>query len=604
MLKISKSKELLKDLISNLPKKPGIYKFLDKNKSSIYIGKAKNIRKRVSSYFKDSEDKRKKNKKLLSSSKFLDITLTNTELEALLLEQHLIKEERPKFNVQFKDDKGYPWIQIEETLGFPSAKAFLGKKNKESKFFGPYPSSYAVKEALKLIQKSFQIRNCSDSFFSNRTRPCIQHEIGRCSAPCINLINQADYIRDVNSAEMLLKGKSEDLVSGFYDLMDGYSKEKNYEKAALYRDRISALRDIQRSQSISGYHEETDAICVVTSNGQTKIGITHVNQGWVVSHENFSLKTSQIEGNILESFIGNHYLGEVICPSKIIVNQELGNKILLQKALSKFHRKKIRIVSKLNKKDSGLLQINKSNTELTFRGSVKLKETASAIASLCDQLNLPNTVKLIESYDISHHSGSSAVAGCVAFSQKGKLKDKYRLFNISLENRENDIASMLEVIQRRFKKKYLLHEIPDLIIIDGGRTHLKKVVLKLEELDLSQISVISISKGARRKSSMDLIHLQDGTTKEVERGSLAHLFIQEIRDETHRFSINNQKKKQIKTSLGSSLDDIIGIGNKKKKLLLRHFGTLEQIKRASVQDLKELPGFGKKTATSIHDQLH
>jgi len=603
MLEIPKSKELLKDLISDFPKKPGIYKFLDKDKSAIYIGKAKNIRNRVSSYFKDKENKTEKVKKLLINSQFIEITLTNSELESLLLEQHLIKKERPKFNVQFKDDKGYPWIKIEDTLGFPSAKSFLGKKDQKSNFFGPYPSSYAVKETLKLLQKSFQIRSCNDSFFRNRTRPCIQHEIGRCSAPCTNSINQADYRSDVDSAEMLLKGRSEDLISGFYALMDGYSIKKNYEKAVIYRDRISALRDIQRTQSISGYFEETDAISVITSNGQTRIGITKVNQGWVIAHENFSLETSQIEGNILEVFIENHYLRNVICPSKIIVNQELKNKKLLQSALSKFHRKKIRILSKLNKKDSGLLQINKSNTQLTFRSSSKSKEAEAAISSLCDQLNIPNTIRLIESYDISHHSGSSAVAGCVAFSNKGKLKDKYRLFNISSENRANDIESMLEVIQRRFKKNLHL-EIPDLIIIDGGKTHLKKVALKLEELNLSHISVISISKRARRKLSMDLIHLQDGTTKEVIKGSLAHLFIQEIRDETHRFSITNQKKKSIRSSLRSSLDILEGVGVKRKKLLLRHFGTFEQITRASVDDLKAVPGFGNKTAMSIYNQLH
>ena len=604
MFEIPKSKEPLKDLISNFPKKPGVYKFLDKDKSPIYIGKAKNIRNRVSSYFKDTEDKREKLKKLIIYSQFIEITLTNNELEALLLEQHLIKEERPKFNIQFKDDKGYPWIKIEDSLGFPSAKTFLGKKDNRNKFFGPYPSSYAVKETLKLIQKSFQLRNCSDSFFNNRTRPCIQHEIGRCSAPCTNSINQSDYRNDVDSAEMLLRGRSEDLISGFYDLMDGYSNQKNYEKAALYRDRISALRDIQRTQSISGYFEETDAISVITSNGQTRIGITQVNQGWVISHENFSLETSQIEGNILAAFIENHYLREVICPSKIIVNQELENKNLIQDALSKFHRKKIRIVSKLNKKDSGLLQINQSNTQLTFRSSSESKEADAAIISLCEQLNIPNTIRLIESYDISHHSGSSAVAACVVFSNKGKLKDKYRLFNISSENRANDIASMLEVIQRRFKDKKLHLDIPDLIIIDGGKTHLKQIVIKLEELELSHILVISISKRARRKSSMDLIHLQDGTTKEVLKGSLAHLFIQEIRDETHRFAITNQKKKSIRSSLRSSLDILDGVGVKRKKLLLRHFGTFEQIKRASVDDLRTVPGFGKKTAMSVHNQLH
>ena len=243
----------IKDFLKEIPKSPGVYKFLDKSSNPIYIGKAKLLNNRVASYFRKSS-RTKKIIKLRQQAKFIEFVLTNTELESLLHEQFLIKEFKPKFNVQFKDDKGYPWIKIESKENFPAAKSFLGKKLENGKFFGPFPNSYAVRDALKLIQKTFKLRNCSDAYFKNRTRPCLQYEIGRCSAPCIGLINKNEYLLEVKRAELLLEGKSEDLINNFYTSMDKFSRTKDYEKAAIYRDRISALRDIQRSQSIAGFN--------------------------------------------------------------------------------------------------------------------------------------------------------------------------------------------------------------------------------------------------------------------------------------------------------------------------------------------------------------
>ena len=252
---IPTSKETLIDFLKDLPKEPGIYKFLDEKKIPLYIGKAKNVKNRVPSYFKNSKDRTKKIKNLIKESRYLDIALTKNELEALLLEQHLIKETKPKFNVQFKDDKGYPWIRIDSSKDFPSAKSFLGKKKDKETYFGPYPSSYAVRDVLSIMQKTFKLRNCTDSFFKNRTRPCMQYEIGRCSAPCVKYINKKDYLKEVKGAIQLLEGKSEDIINEFYSSMDFNSKNKSYERAAIYRDKISALREIQRNQSITGIHK-------------------------------------------------------------------------------------------------------------------------------------------------------------------------------------------------------------------------------------------------------------------------------------------------------------------------------------------------------------
>jgi len=597
------SKSKLKDFLKELPESPGVYKFLDESKRIIYIGKAKSLRNRISSYFTNSPEKEKKLKKLVYLLNSLEITITNSELEALLLEQYLIKKEKPKFNVQFKDDKGFPWIKIEKSKEFPSAKSFLGKKDSEDDFYGPFPSSYSVQESLRSLQKLFKLRNCSDSFFKNRTRPCIQYEIGRCSAPCLGHISKTEYMKEVDSAKLLLLGKSEELTSSFYNLMDKYSKAKSFEKAAIYRDKISSLRDIQRLQSVTGHSQERDAVTICTMNGETKVGITHVNGGWVTGHENFIVKNKDLEGHLLKNFIETHYLNEVYCPKNIIVSEVIQNKEMIELALSEYHKRKIRIISKLTKKDKGLMKICEDNTRFSFHKTTKKNKAIPAFDSLQEELGLFKTIDLIESYDISHHSGSAAVAGCVVYSKNGKEKNKYKIFNISNKNSGKDIASMVEVIGRRFTETNLNTEIPSLIIIDGGRVHLLHIIKELKRLGLEEITVISISKGARRKLEMDSIHKQDGSSVRVSRGSLAHKFIQEIRDETHRFSITMQKKKMRKLSTTSSLDSLEGVGPKRKRLLIRYFGSVEQIKRASASDLVNIPGLGQKTATSIYNQL-
>ena len=590
----------IKNFIREIPSNPGVYKFLDKFKSPLYIGKAKSLNKRLASYFRASSRSEKINK-LIESAKFIEFSLTNTELESLLHEQYLIKSFKPKFNVQFKDDKGYPWIRIETHNSFPAARSFLGKKQDNGKFFGPFPNSYAVRDALKLVQKTFKLRNCSDSYFKNRSRPCLQHEIGRCSAPCVGLINEEDYADEVRGADLLLSGKSEDLVQEFYSLMDNFASKQQYEKAAVYRDRISALRDIQRTQSVAGFNKNRDAIYLTTSKGKRKIGVSSVNGGWVTGHKNFILEGGIEEKETLESFIGHHYLSSKNCPSLLVINQELTNKNLIEKALSEFHEKRISIITKPSKKDKGLLEICRVNTEFIL----KKDKTDSDIDYKLDELKKALQIKeieTIESYDISHHSGDNGVAGCVVYNHEGKAKELYRTYNISEKNSGNDIGSMLELIERRFTNKR--NNTPSLIIIDGGRTHLNQVHKKMKDIGISSVNIISISKGVRRKAAFDSIHLTGGESRIVKEGSVFHNFIQEIRDETHRYAISSQKRKSVKSSLGSSIDKLSGVGDTRKKLLLRYFGSLEQIKRASVDDISEVSGIGTITAKSIYKQLH
>ena len=589
----------IKNFIKEIPRSPGVYKFLDRFKSPIYIGKAKSLNKRLASYFRTSSRSKKINK-LIEAAKFIEFSLTNTELESLLHEQYLIKNYKPKFNVQFKDDKGYPWIKIETHNSYPAARSFLGKKQDNGKFFGPFPNSYAVRDALKLVQKTFKLRNCSDSYFKNRSRPCLQHEIGRCSAPCVGLVSKEDYQNEVRGADLLLSGKSEVLAQEFYSLMDNFASKQQYEKAAVYRDRISALRDIQRKQSVAGFSKNRDAIYLCTSKGKRKLGVSSVKGGWVTGHKNFILEEGIEENETLESFIGHHYFITKNCPSTLVIGQELTNKNLIEEALSKFHEKRISIITKPSKKDKGLLEICKANTEFILKKDTTDPNIDYKLDELKKELQI-NEINTIESYDISHHSSDNAVAGCVVYSREGKAKKLYRTYNISKQNSGNDIGSMLELIERRFSNKK--NKIPSLIIIDGGRTHLKQVQKKMKEIGISSTNVISISKGIRRKASFDSIHLTRGESKLVKEGSIFHNFIQEIRDETHRYAISLQKRKSIKSSLGSSLDNLQGVGDSRKKLLLRYFGSLEQIKRASIDDLSEVSGIGMVTAESIYKQL-
>jgi excinuclease ABC subunit C len=598
---IPTQEEAIRDFINEMPKSPGVYKFLDKSNNPIYIGKAKLLSKRVASYFRQSS-KTKKITKLRQQAKFIEFVLTNTELESLLYEQFLIKEFKPKFNVQFKDDKGYPWIKIESEKNFPAARSFLGKKLENGKFFGPFPNSYAVRDALKLIQKTFKLRNCSDSYFKNRSRPCLQYEIGRCSAPCIGLVDKKEYLLEVKRAELLLEGKSEDLIKHFYISMDEFSQNKDYEKAAIYRDRISALRDLQRSQSIAGFNSCRDAIYVSSKLNKVKIGVTSVNQGWVTGHKNYLKIEGFDEKDILENFITQKYLNDKDCPDFLVTNQKLDNKTLLEKALSEKFSRKISIVTRPGKKDKGLLDACRANTEYVLRKKQLDKDIEVKFEELREGLELQNELNIIESYDVSHHAGKNAIAGCVVYTTQGKAKKLYRSYNISQSNRGNDIGSMTELIERRFSDKK--RELPDLIIIDGGQTHLKHVLQAFKSINILDVNVISISKGIRRKASFDNIHLPNGKSMTIDKASISHQFVQEIRDETHRYAITLQKKKMRKTSIKSSLDDLSGIGNVRKKMLLRYFGSLEQIKRASVDDLSEVSGIGKSTAQSVYKELH
>ena len=588
-----------------IPTEPGIYRFLDSGKQVIYIGKAKHLRKRVKSYFSKSKVQSRKLKRLRSESVFLEITITNTELEALLLEQHSIKELKPKYNVQFKDDKGYPWIKLSTSKEYPAAISFRGTKDSKDKYFGPFPSSFAVKNTLKIIQKIFKLRDCKDAFFKNRKRPCLQYEIGRCSAPCVKAISKRDYLKEVKQAGSLLEGKTSDLLQVMYLEMDNYSSNKSYEKAADYRNKISSLREIQRDQSIAGYSKDRDAIFISHSGKRNRIGVTSVRGGWIVSHKNFTQENFSLKEGVLDSFLSSYYTTESTCPSVILVSGDLIDKHTIQVALSEYHKKKISITNKIRNKDIGLMKISQSNTELYLKRPKRNKKNISKVlSSLTEKLDLKEKIKLIESYDISHFSGKKALAGQITYNQAGKVKDLYRTYNISKENSGNDIGSMKEVIKRRFTKKSSELTLPSLILIDGNFTHLKAVRSVLDRLSVEGVCLLAISKGVRRKPDMDLIHTEKAEKLNLRKNSPEFLFIQEIRNETHRFAITKQRNKELKSVTKSSLDAIESVGIERKKALIRFFGSFDQISKASPKELMKVKGIGKRLSEEIYNNFH
>ena len=586
--------------INELPSDAGVYKFLNKQNTPIYIGKAKNVRKRVKSYFLNNKKLSQKVRSLKKEATFLEITLTNSEIEALILEQHLIKSFKPKYNVQFKDDKGYPWIKIDKKKDFPSINYFLGKKTSDSVLYGPYPNRVSVREALAVIQRTFKLRDCSDGFFKSRSRPCLQYEIGRCSAPCVGGISQTDYRLSVDSAERLLKGQGNMVISNLYLLMDKSSESRDYEKAAFYRDQIVSIREVQKKQSISGYQEDRDAVVLFQNSNKRVIGVTQVRGGWIISHKSFSISLREIEGkDTLEEFILSYYLSQDYCPSRILVSTPLKNKLLLQKALSEYHGKIIYISHRLRLKDKGLIEIaNKNTRDIKKEGPCLSLDFQKIFRDLALIINSSSDIQRVECYDISHLSGSTPVGSCVVFGTKGKINKDYRLYNIKEELGGNDSGSMKDLVKRRFKKGNK-NTTPDLILVDGGPVQLNIVNSTLKEMGFSKTHVIALSKGHKRKSQNDSIHIIGKSRINLDTASQSHKFLQIARDEAHRFAIDNLKKKRVKLLKKSSIDEIPGIGQEKRRALIRYFGSVEKISYASISELEKVPGIGKIYARSI-----
>ena len=595
----------LKKYSARLSSKPGVYCMLNENGKVIYVGKAKNLKKRVSSYFGKTTHL-PKTQAVLAATGSIAVTITRTEREALILENSLIKEYKPRFNVLLKDGKSYPFIEVTIKDNFPRFSFHRGRKNRSrAEYFGPYPNVNAVRDTLSQLQKIFRLRNCEDSFYSNRSRPCLQHQIKRCSAPCVGLIQEDDYAFDVSQAMEYLKGNNQHVFDEFLKKMDQASSAREYEKAAFYRNQISSLKVIQAHQFADGKRPiNLDAVALAQKSGIFCVAVLFVRGGRILGSRNFyPAKTKYAsESEVLESFLMQYYL-EQDPPNEIIIDRKIDHSKAIQEALSEGMNHKVKVKENVRTERKRWLEIATTNAEESLSMKLATKATTEAqLFSLTDFLQLDGVITKVECFDISHTTGDKCIAACVVFCRDGFDKKQYRRFNISGITPGDDYAAIGQAVTRHYARAVEeAKKPPDLVVIDGGKGQLRIAKECLNELGLTKVPVVGIAKGLGRKSGEEKIFLnllKQPLAKE--RHSPAMYLLQVVRDEAHRFAITGHRARKRKTLLQSDLEAIEGIGPAKKKNLIRQFGGIQEVKRASIEDLLTINGINKALARRIY----
>ena len=572
----------------------------------IYIGKAKNLKKRVASYFVKNQSS-PRTRLMISNINTIEFTITNTEADALILENNLIKKILPRYNVIFRDDKSYPYLMI--TGGnFPRLMFHRGFQKKENQYFGPFPNSNAVRQSIQLLQKVFMLRTCEDSVFNNRTRPCLQHQIKRCTAPCVGLISDFDYKNDTKQAALFLKGKDTEVIEDLTNQMNKSSDEFNFEKAAIFRDRIQSLRQVRLKQSVSDFSEnDADIIAISENLGQVCVNLVMIRGGRHLGDKSFFPKNSVEQNieNIIEVFLTQYY-DQKTPPPVLVIEQKFDIDLIKSFfALKKYPQ--IKIISRmLGDKKMWLMMANR-NAKIAL--TQKYNEHASQIKRIRafrNLLSLPEQVNRIECFDISHTMGERAVGSCVVFDKNMMQNKEYRRYNINNIEPGDDYAAMRQVLERRYKKIISEDLVrPDIILIDGGKGQLSVSKGIMEELGISDIMLVGVSKGRERKSGTETLFTSDGVIlDDISQTDLGFHLIQQIRDEAHRFAITGHRARRDKARLTSSIEEIEGVGLKKRKSLLAYFGGLEGVKNATIEELILVQGISKKIAKEIFNFFH
>lgn len=608
----------LSHFLTHLTTAPGIYRMLDAEGNVLYVGKARNLKKRVNSYF--NKQTGAKTRSLVSQIVSIDVSVTRTETEALLLESTLIKSLRPKYNVLMRDDKSYPYIYINSQHAFPRMVILRSKKKpKDGHFFGPYPSATAVKETLIIIQKLFNIRHCSDSFFSARTRPCLQYQIKRCTAPCTGFISKDDYAQSVTDAIQFLQGKSQLILDDLAKRMQEAVSILAFEEAARLRDQIKQVRLVQEQQSIVQPRGDADVIAVDAKPGLACIQCVSIRDGEVLSSQAFfpSVPKQWIETNtssaplwqaVFSAFIRYYYIEtpERI-PALIITHHALEEQSDLEALLSELRGKRCQIQTRPRGVNARWLDFTMNNLKQSLaeqQTSVSL--TQARYQALQEYLQLPHPIQRMECFDISHTQGIASIASCVVFDEKGPSKKDYRRFNITGITPGDDYAAMEQALTRRYKR--LIDEnqpLPDIIIIDGGKGQISIARRVLAQLNLTHLYLLGIAKGPERKAGWEkLILVNDHDEHMLPPDSPALHLLQQIRDEAHRFAITAHRKKRQKSSFQSSLESIEGIGASRRQALLKRFGGIRELAKAPMDELIKVPGISARLALKIYDHFH
>ena len=599
----------LKSQVNRMPNKPGVYIMSNDQGKVIYVGKAKGLKNRVRSYFtpKPANDKVEA---ILKEIKTIDTTVTITEREALILENTLIKKHNPKFNVLLKDGKSYPHIEVSLNHDFPKFAFHRGKKkSKHARYFGPYPNVYAVRNTLSNLQKIFLLRNCTDSYYKNRSRPCLQFQIKRCSAPCVEKISQKDYSFNVSQAVDYLKGNDKSIIDNFINEMEKASSDQNYERAAFFRDQIANLKVIQSQQYVDGTKKvDADVISLVDQRGMHCLAVLFVRQGKILGSRSIFPSRTKYNSNqeILATSLMQFYLEHDI-PREIILNQSLEGKRVIEQALIESQNKRTKIKDRVVSYRAKWLKISVANAEESLKSKLASKASISnQLTGLTQALGSKQKLSDLVCFDVSHHMGDKSVAACVRLNEEGFSKKDYRRFNIEGVTPGDDYAAISNAVERYYKRiKNESQDCPDLLIIDGGKGQINSVKKVLESLSIKNQMIIGIAKGDKRDPKNDRIFLQ-GFKKPIDMNGQdpAKFLVQSIRDEAHRFAITGHRAKKRKQLLQSDLESIEGIGPSKKRNLLTQFGGMQEVKRASVEDLLSVDGINKNLAKKIFNHFN
>jgi excinuclease ABC subunit C len=592
---------------AKLPNRPGVYLMKDENGEPLYVGKARNLRKRVSSYF-DARPKIERIMRMVARVAQIEVSLTHSEGEALLLENEWIKSLRPRYNVLLRDDKSYPWIMLATDHDYPRIAFHRGARDRSRRYFGPYPSAGSVRESINLIQKLFRIRNCEDSYFAHRNRPCLQYQIRRCTAPCVDLVSPEDYAEQVNDAILFLNGKNQKVLTRMISRMEQAAADLQFETAAMYRDQINALKQMQAQQFVSGRQADIDVIALAHEQAQSCVQVVSIRGGRNLGQR--SHFPSQTQGftaeEIVEAFLGQYYR-ERQPPAQIIVSHDPPDLDLLKSVLSEKAGRKVAIQAHPRGERRQMLKLASGNALQALRMRLASKANMTAqFEALQNLLNLEETPSAIECFDISHMAGNQTVGSCVVFDANGPVKSRYRRYNLRGIKPGDDYAAMRQVLNRRYARLQTDEGlVPDLVIIDGGKGQLRQAEEVLAEHGLAGIPKIGVAKGRSRKAGHEEWILTEPfrSLRPGPESPASHL-VQQIRDEAHRFAITGHRGRRQKAGTTSTLERIPGIGPRRRRALLSHFGGLQGVKKAGVEELSSVPGVSETLAREIFRALH
>ena len=588
---------------------PGVYRMFDAQGLLLYVGKAKNLKKRLSSYFRKT-GQAPKTAALVAKIAQIETTVTANETEALLLEQTLIKASRPPYNILLRDDKSYPYVLLSDGE-FPRLSLHRGAKKPKGRYFGPYPSAGAIRESLNLLQKTFMVRQCEDSFFNNRSRPCLQYQIKRCKGPCVGLVDADEYAADVRRSVMFLEGRSNALSDELSSTMEGFAQNLEFERAAEVRDQLALLRRVQDQQSMEGGSGDVDVVAAIVNPGGACVHLISVRGGRVLGSKNFFPQVAIEEegGEVLSAFLAQYYLGsqERDLPREIIVNCVHHDLPLLVSAISASRQIELGIVHRVRGTRARWQQLAVTNAEQALISRLANRQhLAARFASLAKALQLDELPQRLECFDISHSSGEATVASCVVFGPEGPLKSDYRRYNIEGVTPGDDYAAMHQALTRRFSRaKEGEGKLPNILLVDGGKGQLKMAQEVMQALAVPQLILLGVAKGVTRKPGLETLYLNDAAHEFTLPGDSPALhLIQQVRDEAHRFAITGHRARRGKARRTSSLEDVAGVGPKRRRELLKHFGGLHELTRASSEEIAKAPGISKKLAELIYATLH